>query len=82
MGAELANPATSAVVVTPSDSADLAEPCRAIYVGGTGNLAVKTLGNAAATVLFSAVPAGAVLPIRCSRIMSTNTTATLIVALW
>ena len=82
MGAELANPATGAVEVTPSDTADLATPARALYVGGAGNISLKTVGNSQTTVLFTAVPAGTVLPVRASRIMSTNTTATAIVALW
>lgn len=51
----------------------------AIYVGGTGHLSVVMNG---ATVLISAIPAGAILPIAVTRVMSTNTTATLIVALF
>lgn len=65
--------------VTPSDSTDLGSLCRAIYVGGAGNVvAVRHDGTA---VTFSSVPAGTVLPIAVRRINSTSTTATSIVAL-
>jgi uncharacterized membrane protein len=46
-----------------------------------GNLAVIANGDTAAVTL-SAIPAGTFLPIACSKIMSTNTTATLIVAIY
>lgn len=73
-------------VVTPSDTVDLStslgapQGAKALYIGGTGNLvAVREDGT---TVLFSALPVGIILPINCKRVNSTNTTATLIVALW
>lgn len=74
------DPASNAAAVTPNDSTDLAATSRAIYVGGAGNLAVITAGGQ--TVTFTGVPAGAILPIRASRVMLTNTTATSIMALW
>ncbi len=74
------DPATNAVVVTPSDSTDLTNVSRALYVGTTGNLKV-TLQDSG-TVLFTAVPAGVVLPIRVTRVWSTTTTASTIIALW
>jgi hypothetical protein len=68
--------------VTPTDNANLAlGPCRALWVGGAGNLAVITAGDTAAVTL-SAVPAGTIVPVRAQVVMSTNTTATLIVALY
>ena len=71
-------PATRAEAVTKSDSADLSFVSRGIYVGGTGDVAaVMSSGD---VVTFSAVPAGTLLPIRCKRINSTNTTATLMIA--
>jgi hypothetical protein len=72
-------PATSLVLVTPSDSTVL--NCRALYVGGAGNIAIMASRDSAAVTL-SGVPAGTVLPISASKVMSTNTTATLIVALF
>jgi len=70
----------SAVAVTPSDTTVI--NCRAIYVGGTGAVAVKTVAGATAVTL-AAVPVGTVLPIAIDggQIMSTNTTATNLVAL-
>ena len=65
--------------ITPDDDADLTTPTRAIYVGGAGDVVVKSADNV--TVTFSAVPAGTTLPIVTSRVMSTGTTATNLLAL-
>ncbi len=65
-------PAHSAVAVVPSDSSDLAFLTRAVYVGSGGDLQVTMADGAVA--LFKSVSAG-VLPIRCSRVHATNTTA-------
>ena len=74
----MTQPATRAEAVTKSDSVDLSYVSRGIYVGGAGDVAaVMWSGD---VVTFSAVPAGTLLPIRCKRINSTNTTATLMVA--
>jgi len=79
-GVGLSAPAYNAAVVTPSDTVDLTDVSRSIYVGGAGNITLVTAGGQ--TVLFSAIPAGTVLNIRASRIKATATTATLIVAMW
>lgn len=65
--------------VTPSDTAEVT--CRAVYVGGAGNVTLKQKGGTAIT--FTAPPVGAVLPVSLDQgqIMSTGTTATLLVAL-
>jgi hypothetical protein len=70
----------SAAAVTPSDTTII--NCRALYIGGAGNVAVKTTAGATA-VTFTAPPVGSILPINIDggQVMSTNTTATLIVAL-
>lgn len=75
----LTSPADTAEAVTPSDSVDLTNVSRALWVGGAGNISV-IMGNGA-TVLFSGIAAGTLLPIRVSRVKSTSTTATLIVAI-
>lgn len=72
--------AGSGVAVTPNDNTDLARTSRAIYVGGAGNLAV-ILDLDTSAITFLAVSAGTLLPIRARRVMSTNTTATNILAL-
>lgn len=71
--------ARDAASITPADS-DLARVADAVYVGGLGNLAVQTVDGT--TLTFSSVPAGTILPVKCSQIRSTNTTATNIVALY
>lgn len=74
------DPAVRAEAITASDSTEYIG-IRAIYVGGDGDLAVTMRGNSAA-VTFAGVVAGTVLPIRAVKIMSTNTTAANIVALF
>lgn len=77
------SPGMNAATVTPSDVAPLAVTTRGVYVGGTGNISVIMSGDATATpVIFNAVQAGTLLPIRVTAIKSTNTTATLITAVW
>ena len=51
-----------------------------LYIGGTGNVSVQTIGGNSAT--FVGVPAGTTLPVQVIRVNSTGTTATSIVALW
>jgi hypothetical protein len=75
----LAGPASHGFAVTPSDSTLLSETTRGLYVGTTGNIAALMLSGASVT--FSSVPAGAVLPVRLTKIMATGTTASNIVAL-
>lgn len=77
---KLDSPATGGEAVTPSDSADLGYTSRGIYVGTAGNVAAVMLNGAVLT--FKNVPAGTLLPIRCSRINNTNTTASDMVAIY
>lgn len=72
--------AVRAITITPADGSDIANVSRAIWVGGAGNLAVILAGDTSA-VTFTGVPAGTLLPLRVKRVMSTNTTATSIVAI-
>lgn len=78
-GGSIESPASRAEAVTPSDSTDITRNSRGIYVGGAGNLAVTMVGGG--NVTFVGVAAGTILPIRVSRVLSTSTTATSIVAL-
>ena len=76
---DISSPAESAVVVTPSDTVVI-EKTRGLYVGGTGDItAIMADGRSA---LFSAIPVGAILPIQVTKVMATDTTATLITALY
>ena len=72
-------PASGAAAVTPSDSTELG-PCRALYVGGAGNVVVWMPGRSD-NITFLAVPAGTILPVMARRVMAA-TTATNIVALY
>lgn len=74
---ELDEPAADAGAVVKSDATVV--DCRALYVGGTGDVVVTTmLGN---VVTFAAVPAGTILPVRCNKVMAAST-ATNMVALF
>ena len=72
---------TEALAVTPNDSTNVS--FFGLYVGTTGDVTVKTThqGPSGATVKFTAVPAGAIIPLCVCRVMSTGTTASNIVGL-
>jgi hypothetical protein len=72
--------AYDARAITPSDTVALTNgACRAVYVGTTGNIvALMASGNVAT---FLTVPVG-VFPIQVTRINSTSTTASNLVALY
>jgi hypothetical protein len=74
----LQSPAIRLEEVTPSDTGDLAQACRAINVAETGAVRVTTVGGDTATVF---VAAGTTFPVRAVRVWATGTTATGIVAL-
>lgn len=74
-------PATKAAAITPSDSVSLTFFTRAIYVGGAGDISVN-MSDTGSAVVFKAVPVGSILPIRVSQVLATNTTASLLIALW
>lgn len=73
-------PSASAAAITPSDSTDfVGGACRGIYIGGAGNITAIVGGSA---ILFTALPAGMILPIAATRVNATATTATAMVALY
>lgn len=76
----LSSPATHAAAVTPDDDDALAAKPRALYVGVAGDVEVIMLGGE--TVVFTAVPAGTMLPIRVTHVKAANTDASNIVAVW
>ena len=73
-------PGYDAAAVTPNDSTDLSKPARALYIGGAGDVKLNT--EAGTTVTFTGLAAGSVLPVRATRVHSTDTTATNIVAIY
>ena len=74
-------PAKSADSVTPSDSAEFSQPCKALFIGGAGNVTVDMV-NDGTNITFVGIPAGMILPIRVTRVYNTGTTATSIVRLY
>ena len=70
-------PAMAAVAVTKSDSTIL-DVTRALYIGTTGDLAVRMTNGE--TITFKTVPVG-ILPIQVDKVLSTGTTAAEIIAL-
>lgn len=74
------DPARNAVVVSTSDTVNLTNDSRAIYVGGAGDV-VALLTEDTTPITFSAVLAGTLLPLAVKRVNATGTTATLIIAI-
>lgn len=71
-------PFIAGAAITPSDATVLTET-KALWVGGAGAITITMSdGN---NVLLSGIPAGTLLPIAVTKVLSTGTTATLIVAL-
>ena len=75
----LSGPAERFAAITPNDGADLAFATRALYIGGSGDVSIVSVGGS--TVTFSNVQSGSVLPVRAARVRSTGTTATLIIGM-
>lgn len=65
--------------ITPSDSLDLSEVTRALYIGGGG--AVRVVTASGADLTFAAIAAGTMLPVRVCKVMAAGTTATLMLGL-
>lgn len=78
---QLSDPAEDGAAITPSDTVDLANITRGIYVGGAGDITINFQGSETA-VLFAAVPQGIILPVRATRVKATGTTATNLVGLY
>jgi len=70
----------NAAEVTPSDTTNLTAVTRGIWVGTTGDIKVDLAISGTAVVLKS-VPVG-LLQVQATRIYSTGTTASNLVALW
>lgn len=81
----LSNPFNIAAAITPSDTVDIAANTNlpastdAIFVGGAGIVAA-VMSNG--SVVNFTCTAACLLPIKAKRVNSTNTTATLMVALY
>ncbi len=73
-------PAAGAASVTPHDTNLLAVEARSLWIGVGGNVDLYTPQGD--NVIFQNVPSGSVLPCRATRVRSTGTTATGIIALY
>lgn len=71
-------PASRAIEITPSDTADIGPNLRGLHVSVAGTLTVTTIGGD--TVSF--VNVVGIFPVRCRRVFSTGTSATGIVGLY
>ena len=74
-----AQPAKFSATVTPSDVTSLDSPTTCLFIGVSGDVSVEMVGGM--TQVFANVPVG-ILPVQCTRVNSTGTTATNIVAMW
>ena len=87
-------PALFAVAITTSDSENInfggrSASTRGIYVGSGGDISVEMAGDdlrgkgmSDATVIFKTVQSGTLLPISVTRVNSTDTTASDLIAIW
>lgn len=66
--------------ITPNDGTVLVPICRALYVGGAGNVTLRLLDGS--TPLFTAPPVGTQLQVQFDQVKSTGTTATFLVCLY
>ena len=78
-------PYTRAVAITPSDSTDLVEVPRALNVhksGGQSHTTVKCILSGDTVAVSLVLLIGNIVPIRASRVYSTGTDATTVIALY
>lgn len=67
---------TESFAITPADGTTF-QRVRALWVGGAGDITLRHQKNGT-TALFSAVPAGTMLPVCAVEVLATGTSATLI----
>lgn len=73
-------PSRNAFAITPHASNPVVPLPKAIYVGGAGDIVLRSV-DGSADVTFVGVPAGSILPVRARFIRVTGTTATGIIGL-
>lgn len=71
--------ASDGFAIVPSDTNDLADVTRALWVGEAGDLNIILVSGV--TVLIKGVAAGTLLPLKVSRVLAASTTAGSIVGL-
>ncbi|WP_282170302.1 spike base protein, RCAP_Rcc01079 family [Ruegeria atlantica] len=78
--AGLDSPQEHHAAVFPSDTVDLPNATRALWVGNGGNITATTIFGE--TEVYENVPSGTLLPGRFTRIHATGNSASSILALW
>jgi hypothetical protein len=79
----LESPASRAAPITASDTADVAQTTKAIYIGTGGSLRVELTGmSIGSSVTFTNVPDGALLAVRVRKVWDTGTTASNFIGLY
>lgn len=73
-------PAENCFAVVPSDTVELAQATKALYVGLGGNVTLRSL-QGQADVTFLNVPSGAIIDVRVRAVRLSGTTASGIVGL-
>lgn len=76
----LIDPADAGFEITPSDTEDLEEVTRGLFVGGIGDVKVDMAG--VGTITFVGLAAGIVHPFQVKRVYATDTDATDIVGVY
>lgn len=71
---DLDDPATDAFAITKSDSTTFF--ARALYVGTSGDVILTT--RKGVDVTFKSVPAGAILPVRCTKVKAATTASDIV----
>lgn len=69
----LTAPAEAGEAITPSDTLDLNNVSRALYVGTSGDLRLILVDGG--TITLSGVQAGTIYPVRVRRVLASGTTA-------
>jgi hypothetical protein len=76
-------PASRAAAITASDTGDVANTTKALYIGTGGSLKVELTGMApGAFVIFTNIPDGSLLPVRVRKIWDLGTTASNFIGLY
>lgn len=78
---ELTSQGRKASAITPSDSTDLTDVPKALYVGTAGDISVDPVDGPGTAVVFK-VPQGIFDAVRVKRVRSTGTTAAAIVGIY
>jgi hypothetical protein len=72
---------SGSLTITKSDSTVLVPICRKLWVGGTGDVALRLLDGS--TPVIKAVPTGTMIDgLQFDQVLATNTSATLMVAFY